>query len=117
MNRHWCNGGVNHVVSPWEYKAAALEGQGRSLVPPAYRNIAAAHLVIQSSAVPCKPGPGIWALVLVKESVRWGSPESSGAQAWGRALPGAAGRARQPGSGAQGRQSQPEPQPPNQGLP
>lgn len=84
-DRHWCNGGVNHVVSLWEHKAAALEGQSRSLVPPAYQNLVATDLVLQRSAVPWKPGAGICPLVLVKVSLCWGSPESSGAWAQGRA--------------------------------
>lgn len=108
------------LSAPREHKAAALEGQGRSFVPPAYQNVAAAHLMIQSSAVPCKPGAGILALVLAKVSLYQGSPESSGAQAQGEssALGSRQGQGstRQLCRGAQEKQSQPEPQPPSQGL-
>lgn len=54
-------------------------------MPPAYRNLVVTHLMLQSSAVPCKPGAGICPLVLVKVSLSWGNPESSGAWAQGRA--------------------------------
>lgn len=76
-DKHWYNGGVNSVVSLWEHEAAALKGQGRSLVPPAYQNLVVTYLMLQSSAVPCKPGAGICPLVLVKVSLSWGNPESS----------------------------------------
>lgn len=54
-------------------------------MPPAYRNLVVTHLMLQSSAVPCKPGAGICPLVLVKVSLSWGNPETSGAWAQGRA--------------------------------
>lgn len=49
-NRLWCNGGVNCTVSPWEHQGAALQGQGRSIVPPAYQSLVVTHPSIQSSA-------------------------------------------------------------------
>lgn len=77
-NRQLCNGGVNHIVSPREHQGAALQGQGRSIVPPAYQNLVATHLSIQSSAEPCKPGPGALCLVPVQVRLCLGSLRALG---------------------------------------